>query len=84
MTLALGLKLKSLQLTLSKDANALKIEKTSFDEITTLCHFSANELSLGLTQYANESMSVEFRLGDLKLEDRRDQSVDGINKIIRG
>ena len=81
------MRLKSVQLTLSKDANACNESKkkiSSDDDITALCHFSANDLAIELTQFVNEAMLMDFRLGDVVLIDRREQSQGGINKIIRG
>ena len=78
ITLKLGVKLKSVELTLSKDAGA------AYEVVSALCLFAANNLQLSLTQYANEAMVVEFQLGDVNLTDCREESQKAISKIIRG
>ena len=45
-------------------------------------HFSANNFALGLSQYVNGAMLVDFTLGDVNLVDARPESKTGINKII--
>ena len=80
VTLKLGVRLKTVQLTLCRNVK----DKGEEDEsVSTLCIFSAEHLSLVVTQYVNEAMSVKFDLGDVNLVDRREESKSGINKIIR-
>ena len=80
--LKLGLKLKSVELCLVKVVSGAGGGGGDEDRITTLCHFSANNFALGLSQYGNGAMLVDFTLGDVNLVDARPESKTGINKII--
>ena len=82
VTLKLGVRLKTLQLTLCKNVG-IKEKGEEDESVSTLCQFSAEHMCLVMTGFANEAMTLKFDLGDVNLVDRREESKSGINKIIR-